>query len=264
MQLKKVFKLSLAWALAGLALPLAAEQATGNPPPAPAAAGEIRLLLVARNETTLASQINASIKQLPHKAGDSFKANELLVDFDCRLPQAQLNRARAELQGADKTLAANLKLKGFQAIGELEVALAEAQVAKAKAEVALASAQVSLCDIRAPFKGRVVELHAAQYAGVSPGEKLMTIIDDSRLEVQTHIPSLWLASVKRGSRFQARIDETGKTYQAEIIRIGAKVDPVSQTIEIAGKILDQDDALLAGMSGGAQFDLTAAGKEMPK
>ena len=46
-----------------------------------------------------------------------------------------------------------------------------------------------------------------------------------------------------------RIDETGKTYPAKVLRIGAKVDPVSQSVKLAAAINGKFPELIAGMSG---------------
>ncbi len=215
-----------------------------------------RGLLVARTETTLSSQQSARIERISVKDGDRFKRNQTLIEFDCRLYQAQLNKAKAQLQAAKKTFAANLQIQGFQTISQLEVAVSEAEVAKAEADVELSKVPVSLCKVKAPFNGRVVKLHVAPYATVPPGEPLMDILDDSQLEIRLHIPSTWLLSVRIGTQFKVGIDETGRTYRAKVTRMGAKVDPVSQTLSIIAAIVDKDKHLLAGMSGVARFKIS--------
>lgn len=215
---------------------------------------EIRVLLVAYMETTLSGQLAAQIKHLAVKNGNRFNRGDVLVAFDCRLNQARLESAKAALQGAQKTHEANLRLKKFEAVSELEVAISEAELLRAEAEFRLNQVQNSLCEIKAPFSGRVTAVRTAPYASVSPGEPLLDILDDSKLEVQLHIPSRWLTWIKKGTQFKLRIDETGHTYEAEVIRPGAKVDPVSQTLEIMAKVINKDKHLLAGMSGVAYFE----------
>ncbi len=214
-----------------------------------------RGLLVARTETTLSSQLSARIEKISVKDGNSFRRWRTLIKFDCRLYEAQLNKVKAQLLASEKTLSANLKLQDFQAISHLEVAVSEAEVSKAKADVALNKIRVSFCEINAPFHGRVVKLHVAPYASVSPGDPLIEILDDSRLEMQLHIPSRWLLWVRTKTKFKVHIDETGRTYRAKVIRLGAKVDPVSQTLAITAAIIDKDRHLLAGMSGVAHFTM---------
>jgi membrane fusion protein, multidrug efflux system len=62
-----------------------------------------------------------------------------------------------------------------------------------------------------------------------------------------------LPQLKTGKAFKVTLDETAKTYQAQIIRIGGRVDPVSQTIKVYGRIADNSVELLPGMSGAIEL-----------
>ena len=86
-------------------------------------------------------------------------------------------------------------------------------------------------------------------------QPLISILDDRSLEIQLYIPSWWLSWLKTGEKFSIKIDETGKTYTAEVIRLGARVDAASQSIEIIAAITGNNPELLAGMSGVASFDI---------
>ena len=134
-------------------------------------------------------------------------------------------------------------------MGKLDLELSRAAVQKAKADVSLGTALVQKCEIRAPFAGRVVEQKVREEQVVQPGQPLLEILDDTSLELEFIAPSSWLSWVAPGQAFDVRIDETGKTYPAQFTRIGARVDPVSQTVKIAGRITGQHPELMAGMSG---------------
>jgi hypothetical protein len=45
-----------------------------------------------------------------------------------------------------------------------------------------------------------------------------------------------LCAVSAGALFDVAIDETGKSYQAWVVAVNSRVDPVSQTIEIESVI----------------------------
>ena len=144
-------------------------------------------------------------------------------------------------------------LARLNSAGGLEVETAEAAAAKAEAEGAMANAVVSYCVIRAPFDGRVVEVKVQAFEGASPGQKLMEVIDDGELEVEAIVPSQWLSWLKAGTAFSVRVDETGRDYAAVVRRLGAQVDPVSQSVKFYGVIRDKAPDLIAGMSGEVSF-----------
>jgi multidrug resistance efflux pump len=147
----------------------------------------------------------------------------------------------------------NQRLEGLGSISELEVAVAAANVDKAKAEVSLHRIQAGKCVIRAPFDGRVVKREAHPHEFVEPGMPLLEILDNRDLDLQIYVPSGWLKWIQPTTRFQVHIDEVGKDYTAQVHILGAKVDPVSQTLEIRARIDGHHPELLAGMSGTASF-----------
>ena len=243
-----LLKLALALAVHALA-PAAWAQ-----PAAPAARTslerqDIRAQLSPRRFTTIAAEIGAKISRLPVVEGGSFRAGQVLVSLDCSLQQAQLQKARAALSAAERTFTANKRLNELNSIGKVELDVSESEVAKARAETSLMTVSLEKCQISAPFAGRIAEQRVREQQYVQPGQPLLDILDDSVLELDFIVPSYWLAWLKPGYAFQVRIDETGKSYPAKILRIGARVDPVSQSVKTVAAIDGSYRELMAGMSG---------------
>ena len=239
-----------------LALLGAMHAAVAAPPAAPAPQlrpalekQEIRAQLSPRRFTTIAAEIGGRISRIAVTEGGRIKAGQVLVSLDCAMQQAQLQKAKAVLQAAEKTFGANVRLAELHSVGKVELDVSESEVAKAKADVASNSVVLSKCAIVAPFSGRVAEQKAREQQYVQPGQALLEIIDDSVLELEFIVPSRWLAWIKAGAVFQVRIDETGKTYPAKVQRIGARVDAVSQSVKLTAVIDGRFGELVAGMSG---------------
>jgi RND family efflux transporter MFP subunit len=213
---------------------------------------EIRAQLLPRRYTTVAAEIGAKINRLPVPEGSAFKDGQLLVSFDCTLQQAQLQKAQAELEGAEQTLKSNQRLAELNSVGQLELDLSRSAVGKARAELGANRAVLGKCGVAAPFAGRVAEQKVREQQYVQPGQALLDIIDDSVLELEFLVPSHWLNWLRAGGKFQVQIDETRKAYPAKFIRIGARVDPVSQSVKVAAAIDGKFPELIAGMSGRVQ------------
>ena len=247
-----------------LVLACSAGRAQAQPAPPPKAAApsvpaagrptgiekqDIRAQLMPRRYTSLAAEIGAKVQRLPVAEGASFKQGQLLVAFDCSVQQAQHLRAQAELKGADQTLQANERLAQLNSIGQLELDMARVAQGKARAELKATEAVLGKCGIAAPFAGRIAEQKVREQQFVQPGQALLEIIDDSQLELEFLVPSRWLAWLRVGAAFEVLIDETGRSYPARFIRIGARVDPVSQSVKVAAAIQGRPAELIAGMSG---------------
>jgi membrane fusion protein, multidrug efflux system len=210
---------------------------------------EIRAQLAPRRYTTLAAEIGAKINSIAVPEGASFRAGQTLVQFDCGMQRAQADKARATLDGAEKAYGANKRLAELNSVGKMELEMSEAEVRKQRAEVNSMHALLGKCAVAAPFAGRVAEQKVREQQYVQPGQAMLDIIDDSTLELDFLVPSRWLAWLKAGYPFSVAIDEVGKNYPAKVLRIGARVDPVSQSVKLVATIDGHFPELIAGMSG---------------
>lgn len=246
--------------IAGAACAIAQEGAfpgfSGNPFAPPDGAAEafsptIRAQFSPRSQTVLSAEIGGKIVHLEAREGDSFAAGERLVGIDCGAHAARLDRAQAQEQAARRRVETAGRLDRLNSISRLEFDEAIATLAAAEAETALTAIFVARCDVLAPFAGRVAARLAQPHQYVAEGEKLLEIIDDSALEVELIAPSRWLSWLAPGHRFSVAVDELGREIEAQVTRIGARVDPVSQSVRVFGAVVGDARGLVAGMSGEA-------------
>lgn len=214
----------------------------------------VRVLLKASREARISSQMNGRITSLPLRMGQSFRKGELLVGFDCTHQEADKAAADAQLNKMNKTLATKKGLAAMSAIPEVEAELAAADVAQAKAQLDRAKASVADCRIVAPYNGSVVRVVANPAESVGPGSPLIEIIESGNLHLEALVASSWLTWLKPGQKFTIKVDELGgKEVEASVSAIGARVDPVSQSVPISARITQMVPGLRAGMSGNAYF-----------
>lgn len=225
--------------------------ATAKPAPQDA---PVRVLLKASREARITSQINGRITSLPLRMGQSFRKGELLVGFDCSHQEADKAAADAQLNKMNKTWETKKGLAAMSAIPQVEADLAATDVAQAKAQLDRAKASVADCRITAPYNGSVVRVVANHAESVAPGSPLIEIVESGNLHLEALIASSWLTWLKTGQKFSIKVDELGgKEVEAVVSAIGARVDPVSQSIPISARITHMVPGLRAGMSGNAYF-----------
>ena len=215
--------------------------------------GRFRTQLSARNALTVSAEIAARVASLPLREGEAFRAGQTLVGFDCALYQNQQRKAEAAVEAANALLQSNQRMAELNSIGRFEVDQSQAKLKEAQAEAASAKLLVGRCAIAAPFAGRVVKRQVAAHQYVSPGNPLLDIVETGQLELQMIVPSKWLSWLKPGSSFSVEVEELGKSYPAKVQRLGAQIDPVSQTLPVYGVMDGSQPGLLPGMSGWAVF-----------
>jgi RND family efflux transporter MFP subunit len=229
----------------------------------PSDSGGLRALVTAPQRAMLAAGLAGRILDMPVRPGLPFTKGDPLVHFDCAPMEASLNGAKAALRGARAAANAKERLASFQSIGQAEVDMARASAAEAKAAVDSAEITVSYCTIKAPYDGHVVDFAAHPFETVQQSQPVLEIIGDSALEVEIIVPSGWLSWLRVGSGLTVHIDETGSDIKTKVSRIGAQVDPASQSVVVTAEVpasptKDKDAApqtrLRAGMSGTAMFE----------
>lgn len=232
-------------------------QATASAPgPAPQRAADpnlIRVLLSADVETTLAAQMVGRIDAIDVGLGDRVQQGQRLVAFDCAETDARLKMAQAESAAARETLGVKQRLRKLEAAGDSEVILARIEAQKAAAAIELAQAQLAYCEVKAPFDGHVVKLHARPHQSVNVGAPLLELVNEQSLKLRMNVPSQMLRSIQPGSAVEVDILETGQAYPARVSAINARVDAVAQTIELEARLDGDFPELLPGMSGVARF-----------
>lgn len=216
----------------------------------------VRGLVKPVERAIISSEIAGKINKIPHKAGSRFKKGDLLVGFDCSFYRADLASADATYQSRKHVYENNKELLALNAISDIDVSISESEMQVARADRTMKTIRVNQCKIKAPYSGRVIEVAVNEHETVPSDKEILSILNDRDLEIELIVPSNWLNWLMNGEPFSFQVDETGKMLEAKVSKIGAVVDPVSQTIKLTGKFEGELENVLSGMSGTAQFNQT--------
>jgi RND family efflux transporter MFP subunit len=190
--------------------------------------------IVARTEVTLPAEVAGRITFAHQdlRAGAVIEKGEILYrineqDFHLNLESAQdrLKTLVRDLELARKEYARIRDLYAKKKVGtessvekgEQAVNAMNNQIIQVKQSIEQAKLQLSRCVIRAPFTGRVTELFADKDEYVTPGKNLLTLTDDSDLEIQVPLDSRdaleWLhfQPGREGSSWFGSLEKTGCT-----------------------------------------------------
>lgn len=218
----------------------------------------VRAQVTAARQAVLSSELAGKLLKLPFREGDSFKAGDVLAEFDCSLHRARLSRSAAAESSARQQLNVANRLDALDSISVSDLAQARSAVSVGQAESAVDRAMVQRCTIKAPFAGRVGETHVRVSEYVPEGKELLGIYETGGFEVEMIVPSRWLVWLRPGYPFAVLLDETGQAHAGEIARIAGSVDPVSQSVRAIGRLGADEQGLLPGMSGTVSIEPPAA------
>ncbi len=189
--------------------------------------------LQAANQTMVKSKVSGEIKQLPVREGIEVKAGQVIARIDplefewrVREREAQLRSAEAQLAQAKQTLQNNRQLleKNFisqSAFDNARFSLDSAQGNRdaALAQLTMARKALADCTVLAPMSGLIGERFAQAGEKVSPDNRIVSIIDLSRMEIDAPVPASDIGSVRLGQEVKLTIEGIDEPQVGKVIRI---------------------------------------------
>jgi RND family efflux transporter MFP subunit len=234
--------------------------------------------VVARRKAVVSAKIQGRLADLKVEEGSRVKDGEVLARLESVDSEAQVVRARAQVQRAEADLAENqrqlrqaesLHRDQILPVDQLEatqsrVKIAEAGVAQAKAELSFSEAQLQNTVIRAPFAGTVVKKMAEvgeSVAPIPPGVNLSTssgaivaLADLETLEVEADVSESNVAKLKDSQPAEVTVEAfPDKRYHAELRQVIPTADRTKATVQVKVTILDKDENLKPEMSAKVTF-----------
>jgi membrane fusion protein, multidrug efflux system len=202
--------------------------------------------LLAREAVQLQSERAGVVKEILFEEGQLAKAGDVLLTIDDSDLQAQLARAKAQLEVATAMEARQRNLLESRGISAADFDQSRANLDIAKAEVKLIETQVAKTKIRAPFDGIAGLRHASVGTYLTPGSTICTFQDISSLKIDFSLPERYLAFIKTGQTVHFRVTGRAERFEAQILAIEPAVDVQTRSITIRATLPNENTRLLPG------------------
>lgn len=203
----------------------------------------------AKRSVALYPAVNDLVLEVNFKPGQRVKKGDVLVRLDDRQQQVNLERARIQLEDAERTVKRLTTSRQQGAIAQSE--LDQAITARDLMKVALREAQVAYEDrqVKAPFDGIV------GITDVEPGDRittqtLITTIDQrDQLHIDFNAPEAALELLLLGAELQVRPWANRNTaIAAEIVEVDSRINMTDRTIRVRAAVDNSQDLYRPGMS----------------
>lgn len=207
----------------------------------------VRVEIKPVNLTVLSAPYDGAIAAILARDGDSVDKDQAVARLDTRAEEQALVAAEA------------LAAETFDRLGTLpespsrEREALAAEYVRQSAQVKAQQARLAQGVITAPFAGTITEVHAKAGEHLRQGSPIVEIAESGSLEIVCSVPSHWVRWLKPGHIVWVYVDETAKSYEAVLVRLGGKVDSASKTIRAYARFSSPQAELLPGMSGSASI-----------
>lgn len=205
------------------------------------------------NKAILSAQLSVPVKKIHKKMGDSFNKGDVLLELDNSIYIAQLKKARAILEKAQNTYQAKEELFDARIASLSELKEAYAEWASAQAEFEVSKKQLEACKIVAPYRGKVASVLLFEHELPQVGQPLVEVVGDEVLLAKMLVDAKYLPLLSVDKPIEIYVNELKQNLTARIKRIGSVIDPASSTIAVEAEIINNDSALIAGMTGFTLF-----------
>ncbi len=203
----------------------------------------------AERSVELYPAVSDLVLEVNFKPGQQVAKGDVLVRLDDRQQQVDLQRARIQLEDAERTVKrlTTSRQQGAIAQSELDVAITARDLLKVtvrEAEVAYEDRQV-----RAPFDG-VVGITDVEAGDRITTQTLITTIDQrQQLYIDFNAPEAAIELLQNGAELVVRPWTSRNTeVDAEIVEIDSRVDITNRTIRVRAAIDNRNDMYRPGMS----------------
>ncbi|WP_026763066.1 efflux RND transporter periplasmic adaptor subunit [Sediminibacterium salmoneum] len=140
------------------------------------------------NHIELRSQERGYLQKIFVDEGQFVKKGQLMFQIMPNLYQAEMQKAKAELNFAEIEYNNTRSLAENNIVSPNELALSKAKLNKARAELALAQTHLDFTEIKAPFGGIMDRFHTRLGSLIDEGELLTTLSDNNKMWVYFNVP----------------------------------------------------------------------------
>lgn len=156
--------------------------------------------IVANETVTIYSEIAGRVVSISFEEGGYVKKNQLLIQIDTELLQAQRQQLNVDVSLAEKDEARKRTLLESKAISEEVYEQSQSKLEQLKAQINAIDVQISKGQIRAPFSGKIGLRTISEGAYITPSQLITTLTEEGKVKVDFSIPQRYANHVEIGQK----------------------------------------------------------------
>jgi RND family efflux transporter MFP subunit len=205
-------------------------------------------------QATLSSRIQGTIEKILVREGHHVQKGQTLVVLDSRDLDAELARAKAEVENAKAQRDRMVELYRKDAVSKQELENATRSFKVAEANQKSVVAQLSYTVVKAPFDGVITEKKVEVGELASPGQTLLRMENPSELRLEATVAESDLRAVTLGAALPVVIDALGsEQLKGTVSQLLPAGDPQTHTFMVKVD-LPKTPGVKSGMFGRLQLE----------
>ncbi len=180
--------------------------------------------------------------------GQRVRKGKTLLSLAQREQAALVEAAEADVEEALQQFERIQRLQAAQAVSKAELDEAQRRLNSVQANLRALQSRQRDRVLVAPFDGVLGFRQVSVGSFVRAGDIVATLIDDSEMNLDFDIPSLFLRSAVPGTEITAQSDDLpGETFRGTITTLNNRIDPVTRSVTARATLPNDDRLLRSGM-----------------
>ena len=203
--------------------------------------------LRAWESVVVTSTVAERVAAVHFEDGDRVEAGAQLVTLRQEEEQAALREQQELLADAEREVRRLTDLAKRNQVAQTDLDSVRTQAAIARHKIDAMRARIGDRTIRAPFSGVLGLREVSPGALVSPGQKITTLDDLSRMRLDFSVPATLLGFMRPGQVVQARTPAFDQVFTGVLAAIDGRVDPATRSITARATVANPEGMLRPGM-----------------
>jgi membrane fusion protein (multidrug efflux system) len=202
--------------------------------------------LLASEIVDVAAEITGRITGIHFKEGQYVQKGTILFQLNNAEIKAQLKKAEANLELAQKDYTRKSELRAIKAISDEELDQSNNVKQLAKAELELLQVQLDRHSIRAPFSGKIGIRNVSIGNYINPGMILTRLYQIDPIKIEFAVPEKYASKLQQSGKFTYRVEGFDKEFTGQIEIIDPEINLGTRTIRVRGVSSNSGSLLKSG------------------
>lgn len=188
------------------------------------------------------------VQSLYFEDGQRVRKGQTLVSLAQREQRALVEAEEARVAEARQQLDRVNRLISSKAVSQSEVDQAQRDVDSTLAQLRAVQSRQKDRVLIAPFDGVLGFRQVSVGSFVQPGAVVARLVDDSEMNLEFAVPSVFLRLMGPGTEVTASTDDLpGEIFTGMVASVDNAIDPVTRTVRVRAKLPNPERALVSGM-----------------
>jgi membrane fusion protein, multidrug efflux system len=180
--------------------------------------------------------------------GERVRKGKTLLSLAQREQVALVEAAEADADEARRQLERVTRLAEQNAVSQSELDEARRAFNAANAQLRAVQSRQKDRVLVAPFDGVLGFRQVSVGSFLRPGDVVAVLIDDSEMNLDFQVPSIFLRVLRPGSQIKATTDDfPGEVFTGTVAVVDNAIDPVTRAVRVRAIIPNEERRLKAGM-----------------